>query len=70
MIGSRTKPPDGAAVGRYMHILWDWLRRIIQIGILDFLRSLGWRVWAGLLLGAVVLVALVIILLLLVIALI
>ncbi len=39
-----------------------WLKRIIAIGLLEFLRRLGWRVWAWLLLTIVVLVGLVVVL--------
>lgn len=49
-----------------MQVLLDWLRRIVQIGILNLLRTLGWRVWAGILLG---LVGLVIVLILIIVAL-
>lgn len=36
-----------------MSLIWDWLKRIIEIGILEFLRSLGWKLAAGLLLAVV-----------------
>jgi hypothetical protein len=52
-----------------MQVLLDWLRRIVQIGILNLLRTLGWRVWAGILLGLVGLVGLVIVLILIIVAL-
>ena len=39
-----------------------WLKRIILVGVLEFLRSLGWRVWGGLVLAVVALVGLVIVL--------
>ena len=43
-----------------MGTLLDWLKRIVAIGILEFLRRLGWRVLAGILLAIVALVGLVI----------
>ena len=39
-----------------------WLKRIIAVGLLEFLRQLGWRVWAWLLLTIVGLVGLVVVL--------
>lgn len=49
--------------------LLDWLKRIIEIGLLEFLKSLGWKWLAGLLLAVVVLVAIVIVLVLILVAL-
>ena len=52
-----------------MQVLLVWLRRIIEIGILDFLRKLGWKWLGGLVLGAVALVGIVIVLILIIVAL-
>ncbi len=55
--------------GTPMQVLLDWLRRIIEIGILEFLRKLGWKWLGGLVLGAVALVGIVIVLILIIVAL-
>ena len=52
-----------------MKVLLDWLRRIIEIGLLEFLRKLGWKWLGGLVLGVVALVAIVIVLILIIVAL-
>ncbi len=52
-----------------MQVLLDWLRRIIEIGILEFLRRLGWKWLGGLVLGAVAFVGIVIVLILIILAL-
>ncbi len=52
-----------------MQVLLVWLRRIIEIGILEFLRKLGWKWLGGLVLGVVALVAIVIVLILVIVAL-
>ncbi len=52
-----------------MQVLLDWLRRIIEIGILEFLRKLGWKWLGGLVLVAVALVGIVIVLILIIVAL-
>ena len=51
-----------------MAIILEWLKRILLIGILEFLRSLGWRVWAGLVMSIVALAGLVVVLALILIA--
>lgn len=43
-------------------LLLSWLKRIIEIGVFEFLRKVGWKVWVSLLLAVVVLIALVMIL--------
>jgi hypothetical protein len=49
-------------------LLLSWLKRIIEIGIFEFLRKVGWKVWATLLLAVVVLIGLVIMLVLILLA--
>jgi hypothetical protein len=51
-----------------MSLLWAWLSRILQIGLLEFLKTLGWKWLGGLILLVVTLVALVIVLILALIA--
>ncbi len=67
------KPLGGFTVvpvkGDPMQVLLVWLRRIIEIGILEFLRKLGWKWLGGLVLGVVALVAIVIVLILVIVAL-
>ena len=55
--------------GSHMQVLLVWLRRIIEIGILVFLKKLGWKWLGGLVLGAVALVGIVIVLILIIVAL-
>jgi hypothetical protein len=43
-------------------LLLSWLKRIIEIGVLEFLLKVGWKVWVALLLALAVLIALVIVL--------
>jgi hypothetical protein len=31
-----------------MNTIIEWIKRIIRIGIFEFLMKLGWRVWLGL----------------------
>ncbi len=52
-----------------MQVLLVWLRRIIEIGILEFLKKLGWKWLGGLVLGAVALAVIVIVLILIIVAL-
>jgi hypothetical protein len=52
-----------------MQTLLEWLKRIIEVGILEFLKKLGWKWLGGLLLGFVALVGLVIVLVLILVAL-
>ncbi len=66
LAGITVVPGEG---GPQMHVLLDWLRRIIEIGILEFLRRLGGKWLGGLVLGAVALVGIVIILILIIVAL-
>jgi hypothetical protein len=49
-------------------LLLSWLKRIIEIGVFEFLRKVGWKVWATLLLTFVVLIGVVIILTLILLA--
>ncbi len=51
-----------------MALLWAWLSRILQIGLLEFLKNLGWKWLGGFVLLVVTLVALVIVLILALIA--
>ncbi len=51
-----------------MALLWAWLKRILQIGLLEFLAKLGWKWLGGLILIVVTLVAIVIVLILALIA--
>ena len=51
-----------------MGIILEWLKRIPLIGILDFLRGLGWRVWPGLVMVIAALAGLVVVLTLILIA--
>ena len=43
-----------------MDTILEWLKRIIRIGIFEFLMKLGWRVWLGLAVTLIALVLLVI----------
>lgn len=52
-----------------MDTILTWIKRIIEIGILEFLAKLGWKAWAGLILTVVVLVGVVIVLTLILVAL-
>lgn len=51
-----------------MATILNWIKRIIEIGILEFLAKLGWKVWAGLILAVAALAALVIVLTLILVA--
>ena len=51
-----------------MSIILAWIKRIVEIGILEFLATLGWKVWAGLILTVVALAGLVIVLTLILVA--
>lgn len=51
-----------------MAIILEWLKRILLIGILEFLRSLGWRVLGGLVMTIAALAGLVVVLALILIA--
>ena len=51
-----------------MATILNWIKRIVEIGILEFLAKLGWKVWAGLILAVVALAAVVIVLTLILIA--
>lgn len=53
-----------------MDTILQWLKRIIRIGIFEFLMKLGWRVWLGLVVALAGLILLVIFLVMVVIALI
>lgn len=48
-----------------MAILLEWLKRIIRIGILEFLAKIGWKAIFGLLLAVAVLLAIVVVLVIL-----
>ena len=52
-----------------MQTLLEWLKRIIEVGLLEFLKKLGWKWLGGLLLGVAALVGLVIVLVLILVAL-
>ncbi len=45
-----------------MALILEWLKRIIRIGILEFLSKIGWKAIFGLLVAVAVLMALVIVL--------
>lgn len=51
-----------------MATIINWIKRIIEIGILEFLAKLGWKAWAGLILTIVALVGAVIVLTLILVA--
>ncbi|MCZ6916791.1 MAG: hypothetical protein O7I93_08445 [Gemmatimonadetes bacterium] len=51
-----------------MALVWAWLKRILEIGLLEFLTKLGWKWLGGLILTVVTLVAIVIVLILALIA--
>jgi uncharacterized membrane protein len=52
-----------------MQALLDWLKRIIEIGILEFLKKLGWKWLGGLVLAVVALIVLVVVLVMILVAL-
>ncbi len=51
-----------------MDTIIDWLKRILKIGLLEFLRSIGWRFLGGVVLAFVALIGLVIVLTLILLA--
>ena len=52
-----------------MDTILTWLKRIIRIGIFEFLMKLGWRVWLGLVVALFALILLVIFLVMVLLAL-
>jgi hypothetical protein len=43
-----------------MSVIWDWIRRILKIGILEFLSRIGWKAVVGLLMALAVCLALIV----------
>jgi hypothetical protein len=46
-----------------MNVIWAWLKRILEIGILVFLKRIGWKAALWVVLGVLALIVLVVVLL-------